>query len=80
MDIQKIIPNPFDKESKLSDLAKKVELIREGLSFTVLLKNLIFLIILGVVLVAYFKISMSGFLGSFGNFFKRYFNKRYNFS
>lgn len=57
MPISKIIPNPFDKNSKLSDLAKKAELIKEGLSFTVLIKNIIFLIILGVVLIAYFKIS-----------------------
>jgi hypothetical protein len=57
MAIQKIIPNPFDKDSKLSDLAKKGELIKEGLSFTFLIKNIIFLIILSVVLVAYFKIS-----------------------
>ena len=57
MAIRKIIPNPFDKDSKLSDLAKKGELLKESLSFTVLVKNIIFLIILGVVLVAYYKIS-----------------------
>jgi len=31
MAIQKIIPNPFDKSSNLSNLAKKSELIKEGL-------------------------------------------------
>jgi len=56
MSTSNIIPNPFDKNSKLSDLAKKGELIKEGLSFTALIKSIIFLIILGVVLVAYFKI------------------------
>jgi len=57
MAIQKISPNPFDKDSKLSDLAKKGELIKEGLSFIVPIKNIIFLTILGIVLIAYFKIS-----------------------
>jgi hypothetical protein len=52
-----IIPNPFDKDSKLSDLAKKEELIEEGFSFGTLIKNIIFLIILGFVLIVYFKIS-----------------------
>lgn len=57
MFVLKIIPNPFDKNSTLSDLEKRKELIKESLSFIALIKNIIFLIILGFVLVFYFKIS-----------------------
>jgi hypothetical protein len=53
-----IIPNPFNKNSTLSGLAKKGELIKEALSFKAVLTNILFLIILGIVLVGYFQISL----------------------
>jgi hypothetical protein len=54
-----LLPNPFNKESTLSGLAKKSELIKESLGFVTIAKNILFLIALGVLLVAYFKISVN---------------------
>lgn len=58
--ITKIIPiisGPFDKDSTLSDLAKKGELAKELSSFTIITRNIIFLLVLAAVLIVYFKIS-----------------------
>ncbi len=57
--LKNTIPNPFSKQSTLSGLAKKGELLGEGLSFTTLIKNVVFLLILAFILVGYFKISAS---------------------
>lgn len=57
--LKNTIPNPFSEQSTLSGLAKKGELLGEGLSFTTIIKNVVFLLILAFVLVGYFKISAS---------------------
>ena len=57
--LKNIIPSPFSEQSTLSGLAKKGELLGEGLSFTTIIKNVVFLLILAFVLVGYFKISAS---------------------
>ncbi|WP_340198820.1 hypothetical protein [Ascidiimonas sp. W6] len=57
MSISKMIPNPFDKNSTLSGLEKKKELIKEGLSFIGLIKMMAFLGFFGFILIVYFKIS-----------------------
>jgi hypothetical protein len=57
--LKNTIPNPFSEQSTLSGLAKKGELLGEGLSFTTIIKNVVFLLILAFVLVGYFKISIS---------------------
>lgn len=54
-----IIPNPFSGQSTLPDLAKKGELLSKGLSFTTIIKNIIFLIIVAFVLAIFFKIPVS---------------------
>lgn len=59
MPISKVIPNPFDKDSSLADLTKKVELIREGLGFTTIIKNIIFLIVLVFLLVKFLQIPIN---------------------
>ncbi|MDD3175071.1 MAG: hypothetical protein PHU51_01185 [Candidatus Nanoarchaeia archaeon] len=56
MKLNQIIPNPFDKTSKLSEIAKRAELLKEGLKFKNLFQKFIFLIILAVVLI-FFNIS-----------------------
>lgn len=55
MGLQKI-PNPFDKNSKLSDLAMQVELIKESLGFVYLIKNNIFRVVLGLLLIFILKV------------------------
>jgi len=55
--LKNIIPSPFSEQSTLSGLAKKGELLGEGLGFTTIIKNVVFLLILAFVLVGYFKIS-----------------------
>lgn len=57
--LKNTIPNPFSKESTLSSLQKKGELISEGLGFTVIIKHVISLFILAFVLVGYFNIPSS---------------------
>jgi hypothetical protein len=57
--LKNTIPDPFFEQSMLSGLAKKGELIGEGLSFTAIIKNVIFLLIFAFVLISYFKISAS---------------------
>jgi hypothetical protein len=59
MSISKIIPNPLDKDSNLSELEKKGGLIKEGFGLISIIKNIIFLSILGFVLVGSFKVSPS---------------------
>lgn len=57
--LKNTIPNPFSEQSTLSGLTKKGELLGEGLSFTTIIKNVVFLLILAFILVGYFKISAS---------------------
>ena len=44
------IPNPFSKESTLSDLMKKSELLKEGFGFVTIIKNVLFLLLLSFIL------------------------------
>ncbi|WP_340201722.1 hypothetical protein [Ascidiimonas sp. W6] len=55
MSISKLIPNPYDKNSTLSDLEKKKILIKQGLSLKVPIKHIFLLIILGFYLIHYLK-------------------------
>ena len=57
--IKSIVPNPFSKDSSLADLTKKAELIKEGLSFTIIIKNIIFLAVLGFILSKFFQIPLN---------------------
>jgi len=58
MDKFGIIPNPLDKNSKLSDLAQKGIVIKEGLSFNIFIRNFISLIVLSIVLNIYYKVPL----------------------
>ena len=58
MDKFGIIPNPLDKNSKLSDLAQKGIVIKEGLSFNIFIRNFISLIVLSIVLSIYYKVPL----------------------
>lgn len=42
--IKSVVPNPFDKESKLSSVAQKGELVVEGLNLVALARSVIFLV------------------------------------
>jgi hypothetical protein len=57
--LKNTVPNPFSEQSTLSSLAKKGELLGEGLSFITIVKNVIFLLALAFVLTVFFKISVS---------------------
>ena len=56
--LKNTIPNPISGESTTSDLAKKGEILQEGLSFSALFNGVVFLLILAVVLISYFKVSV----------------------
>lgn len=56
MVIPKIFPNPFDKDSKLSDLTKRSILLKEFLGFATIQRNIISLLIISIFLVVYLKI------------------------
>jgi hypothetical protein len=55
--VKEVIPNPLDRESTLTGLSQKSEVLKELVGFPTILKNLIFLIIAGIFLVAYVGIS-----------------------
>ncbi len=52
-----LVPNPFDKESTLTSLAQKAEIIKELVGLRFFFRNLVFLILTSVIFIAYFKIS-----------------------
>lgn len=54
-----IIPNPFSKNSNLAGLAKKTEIIKESLGFIGIIRNLLFLAIVGFIAVSFFKIPIN---------------------
>ena len=53
---KKYTPGPFSSETTLSDLGKKSEVIVETFSFVGIIKNIIFLIIVGFALASFLKI------------------------
>lgn len=55
--LRNLIPNTLSKESTLSGLQKKGELLREGLGLWKITKNVLFLFVLAFILINYFKIS-----------------------
>ena len=59
MSILSMLPNPYNKNSKLSDLAKGAEVVEEGLSFPVIVKNVVFLIVIGFLLKEFLHIPLN---------------------
>jgi len=53
--IQNVIPNPLSSQSTLSSTAKGAELLKEGLSFRVIITNVIFLLVVSLIMAVYFK-------------------------